>query len=189
MPPKLLSTPTGIVWTSPNQQTHYEDAVVQKIHFICHPPHEVDDPPTKYTNHWIFSLETTSLQSVQVNLGSAPITNKLRLEVTPKPYIVDTDVLFYVTLVPVQSLTVKEVLDLIKLNGLDKYTLDSDGNGCRFWILQFLTHLNETGKVSNSQATADLVDRIGKTWHADATGEITELSPPRGTPVSPGIFD
>ncbi|KIW79841.1 hypothetical protein Z517_06456 [Fonsecaea pedrosoi CBS 271.37] len=103
------STTIGIIWIPPKLQQH-ENAIVREIYFVCYPPHDVDDPPTKYTNHWTFSLEIITL----------------------KQYSVTARGLFYVTLNPVPDLTVKDVLNLIRTDGLNKYIFDSDGNGCRY---------------------------------------------------------
>lgn len=188
MPPKLASTPAGIIWTPPQLQQTYENDVVRKIYFVCYPPHDIDDPPTKYTNHWTISLQVTSSQSLLVSLNPAPITNKLRLEVTLKQYPVTTHCLFSVNLDPVQGLTVKDVLNLIRTNGLDRYTFDADGNGCRYWTLQFTTRLDQAGKVANSPEVVRLAERLGKTWTTGANRQVVEVKPPRGTPVSPGRF-
>ncbi|KIW36727.1 uncharacterized protein PV06_11023 [Exophiala oligosperma] len=188
MPPKQASTPAGIIWTPPQLQQAHVNAVVQKIYFVCYPPHDIDDPPTKYTNHWAFFLQISPSQSLHVNPGPAPMTNKLRLEVTLKQYTVTDHGLFYVTLNPIQGLTVKDILNLIRTNGLDKYTFDADGNGCRYWTLQFATRLEQAGKAANSTEAVRVAERLAKTWTAGANGQAVELKPPRGTPASPGRF-
>ncbi|RMZ82457.1 hypothetical protein DV736_g6638, partial [Chaetothyriales sp. CBS 134916] len=180
------STLVGIIWTPPQFQQSYENAVVREIFFVCYPPHDIDDPPTKYTNHWTFFLQISPSQSLLINPSPAPMTNKLRLEVTLKQYTVTDHGLFYVTLNPVQGLTVKDVLNIIRTKGLDKYTFDADGNGCRYWTTQFTMHLGQAGKVATS--LEGLAERLGKTWTTGPNGQAAELKAPRGTPASAGRF-
>lgn len=189
LPSTLASIPSGILWTPSHIQRRCENTVVQRIHVVCYEPTYVDDPPTKCTNHWVFFLQTAAEQSLRVNPKPAAITNKLQLEIMFTQDLPTKEALFVRTLAPVQPLTVKTVLHLIKVHSYDKYQFNADGNGCRYWMGQFLPILRQAGKVANPDEVTRLSEQLAKTWFQDpTTDQIRELLPPRGTPASPGIF-
>ncbi|KAI9808785.1 MAG: hypothetical protein M1825_003938 [Sarcosagium campestre] len=188
MTPSSASIPSGIIWTPLALQQRHQNTVVRKINAVCYPAHYVDDPPTKLTNHWNFFFQISGTQSLFVDPKPAVMTNKLQLEITLKDNHMTSHGLLHVTLTPVEGLTIKDVLELITTNRLDRYEFDSDGNGCRYWALQFVAHLNRAEKLENPQEVALLRERLGKTWTMDADERAVEAKPPRGTPPSPGSF-
>jgi hypothetical protein len=171
----------------------YLSRPVLAIHLVATPNRENRHvlPDLTPTNHWMVFLEVAAAASasVAVNMRYEPRTHpRGALALQSKRYACTDRLVKRVTVRPVgvggggPLLLVRDVVELIGRNGLDRYDFDGVGEGCRYWNLVFLECLLRGGHVD--QEGVD-VARLALHYYWDYPGGHPSKEP---RPIRPGRF-
>lgn len=113
-----------------------------------------ENPPT---NHWATFLEVSKTHSVRIDMAPGYGSNGLRgkIDISSKRYMYTNQAIHMLSFNVRGGTTVKTIVDLIQLNGRQKYNFTPEWEGCRYWIFVLISDLEVAGIVeTGSGATA-----------------------------------
>ncbi|KAJ5086545.1 hypothetical protein NUU61_007852 [Penicillium alfredii] len=154
------------------------------IHFIpaSHQAQILDLPVTRIlavahqnlgdTNHWCFYLSTSAIISVQLDCQpshSIPGTvleggSKANLIMSKLDHVLPPDAETYFVLDVFSGVSVAHIYDTICEHGRHKYEFDSNGVGCRNWVMDQLELFSRTQLITSAAQVAEAKAGILKLW-------------------------
>ncbi|KAG6180828.1 hypothetical protein E4U10_007445 [Claviceps purpurea] len=139
-------------WEKSNFTRNDLHSKVDYIH-ICARKNETNigynnSPPV---NSWFIFLEISALHSVRLLISKDWGSKNLRgrLEIATKDYAFTHNAIHQLSFRAIGGPKVKNIVDMIKAKGLQKYNFTPDWEGCRFWVYMFICHLERGGFVES----------------------------------------
>ncbi|KAG6055425.1 hypothetical protein E4U17_002982 [Claviceps sp. LM77 group G4] len=128
-------------------------------------------------NHWSVIFETSSSHSVCLNMvlkdGKSDVTRGIIL-ISTGACNFDREALHTLSFPIKGTPTVEDVVNFVNKNGLHRYRFGTDGQGCRFWVCTFISHLEKEGLVEYGSADQAWADAAY--YYIDPSGrELREL--------------
>ncbi|KAG6077255.1 hypothetical protein E4U31_007311 [Claviceps sp. LM219 group G6] len=131
------------------------------------------------SNHWAVFFETSPSHSVCFNMVlSDDESDELRGTVfvaSKSKYDFDRQA-FHTLSFPIKGTpTIEDMANIVNKNGLHRYRFNTDGQGCRFWVCTFISHLEKEGFVESGCADQTWADAAY--YYIDPSGrELRELT-------------
>ncbi|KAG6140815.1 hypothetical protein E4U28_003321 [Claviceps purpurea] len=129
-------------------------------------------------NHWSVSFETSPSHSVRLNM----VLNDDKSDVLRGIVLISTRECnfdrwaLHTLSFPIKGTpTVEDIVNIVNRNGLQRFRFNADGQGCRFWVCTFMSHLEKEGLVESGCADQTWADAAY--YYIDPSGrELRELT-------------
>jgi hypothetical protein len=166
---------TAVDYMPPELSNELGNLQAAKISVAAHLPINATNESKTKTNHWCFYVEVGKAKSVRINMtvnvlaqsGSFDKAGFLgTLNVQNLPYLFSDTVTKSVTLdtLNAEAATVLDLVAAIQEVGYEKYDFESNGNGCRFWVIKVLELFKEKGFVGD---ITEAVEALQYAWDAN----------------------
>ncbi|KAG5964028.1 hypothetical protein E4U57_005650 [Claviceps arundinis] len=129
-------------------------------------------------NHWVIFFETSPSHSVCFNMVSNDDeSDELRgiVFASTREYDFDRQALHTLSFPMKGTPTVEDIANIVNKNGLHRFRFNTDGQGCRFWVCTFISHLEKEGLVESGCADQTWADAAY--YYIDPSGrELRKLT-------------
>ena len=121
----------------------------------------------RQTNEWVAYLTTSDSDAVRVDIVPYGFEMKKALILFQQEFdLIDPIVIKKVHISLGKSLKVSEVIHLIREAGYDRYLSPHNGSGCRWWLHELLTLLQQRGYFSHHQQFEEAIHALGQVWQS-----------------------
>ena len=116
--------------------------------------------PNSRVHHWVAYFELPDEKSVKLDMTVGGDGSTGFLVLLPKTSVGSTTAAYQISFSTIGSPTVQQIFDLIitpdqhnNNRRLERYRYSAQGNGCAFWIYNFLLRLERVGYLAQGSAT------------------------------------
>ncbi|OJJ33890.1 hypothetical protein ASPWEDRAFT_548578 [Aspergillus wentii DTO 134E9] len=153
---------------------HQSQILALPVQKIIAAAHEKIQDKTTPTNHWCFYILTSPGHSVQLDCQPSYSIPSIHLPGGSKANIIISELdcevpstaqgeaRFYLDIRA--GLTVGDVYDRLVENGRHKYEFDSDGVGCRYWVIDQIQLLYRDGIVVDEGQVLRVKEAVCMLW-------------------------
>ena len=119
------------------------------------------------TNEWVAYLTTSDSNAVRVELVPYGIGVKRALILFQHEFdLIDPVAIKKVHISLGRSLKVSEVIHLIREAGYDRYMSPQHGSGCRWWLHELITLLQQRGYFNDHEQFEETTRALGQVWQS-----------------------